>query len=135
MNGQGTTFATTTDSGSTWILAGNIKEMSFPEESKEVTEDSYLDAIDSYKEFVGGMIDAGETNITLKWDVADTTQVALHANFASSANNLYQIKLPDLSTYTFDAVCSGRGKAVTKNETITQTFKFKLSGPITEVTV
>lgn len=129
MIGSGTKFMRTPDSGTTWNAVANIKDLGFPEESRDTSEDSYIDATDSYKEFVAGMIDSGEANIVLKWDQTDTEQVALHADFEGDGQpKMYKIVFPDNSNFVFNAVISKRGKEIPKNETITQSFTFKLSG-------
>ena len=102
--------------------------------SRDTSEDSFLDSAEIYKEFVAGMIDAGELSLTLKWNKADTGQVALLAAFDAGDGIVYgKITFPDNTTYTYVGVVTGAGKEVPKNETITQSFKIKISGKPVEV--
>lgn len=135
MIGAGTTFSSTTDDGTTWDLISKIKAITFPDESREVTEDSYIDEINIYKEKAVGKGDAGELQITLKWNVNDTQQVLLDTRFETvqQAAEKYQVKFPDNTTYTVTGYVSGRGREVTENETITKSFTIALTGAPQEV--
>jgi len=130
MIGATTTHALSGDDGVSYAVnTVKVKELGFPEMSRDTSEDSYLDSAEIYKEFVAGMIDAGELSLTLKWAIADAGQVALMAAFDAGDGTVKgQIKFPDNSTYTYVGVVTGAGMEVPKNETITQTFKIKISG-------
>ena len=119
-----------TDVGATWINTAKIKDLTFPEESRDTSEDAYLDEADGYKEFVAGMIDGGEVSLVLKWDIADVGQVAINSKFDPATDGIIygRITLPTGDTFTYKAVLTGRGNEVPKNETITQSFKLKVSG-------
>lgn len=128
MIGASTTHEVSTDGGGTWIQTAKIKELSPPEESRATSEDAYLDAADIYKEFVSGMIDAGELSLTLKWNAADVGQVALDTAFEGDGEMMGRITFPDGDTFTYDGVMSGRGMAIPKEETITRNYKMKITG-------
>ena len=112
----------------TWINTAKIKDMSTPEESRDTSEDAYIDDEYGYKEFVAGMKDAGEFSITLKWNQTDVGQVALSAAFEGDGTIFGQITFKDGSKFTYFGIVTGRGLEVPKNETITRTYKIKLSG-------
>jgi hypothetical protein len=136
MIGASTTHAVSVDTGTTYIQTAKIKELSPPEESRSTSEDAYLDNADIYKEFVAGMIDAGELSLTLKWDSSDVGQVALDAAFEGTGSIMGRITLPvDVekghstpATFSYSGVVTGRGVAIPKEETITRNYKIKLSG-------
>lgn len=129
MIGATTTHILSTDEGTTYTVGtANIKDLTFPEMARDTSEDSYLDAADKYKEFVAGMIDGGEMSLVLKWNMADTGQVQMMSAFEGDGNIWGQIKFPDNSTYSYKGVVTGAGKEVPKNETITQSFKVKITG-------
>ena len=137
MIGATTQHSLSNDDGATYAVnTAKIKELTFPEMSRDTSEDSYLDSAEIFKEFVAGMIDAGEMSLVLKWNIADVGQVLLMAAFESADGTVYgQIKFPDNSTYTYVGVLTGAGKEVPKNETITQSFKIKISGKPVEAGV
>lgn len=114
----------------TWINTAKIKDLTFPEETRETSEDSYLDSPDGYKEFVAGMIDGGEVGLVLKWNLADVGQIAINDKFSPATDGIIygRMTFPNGSTFVYKAVLTGRGVEVPKNETITQSFKLKVSG-------
>lgn len=128
MIGAGTIHEVSIDDGTTWINTAKLKDISPPEESRAASEDSYLDNVDKYKEYVSGMIDAGEVQITLKWDKIDVGQVALNAAFEGDGYVMGRITLPDSSTFTYTAALTGRGIAIPKEETVTRSYTMKVSG-------
>lgn len=118
------------DGAATWINTAKIKDLTFPEESRDTSEDAYLDDPDGYKDFVAGMIDGGEVGLVLKWDAVDVGQVAINSKFDPSTDGIIygRITLPTGAIFTYKAVVIGRGNEVPKNETITQSFKLKVTG-------
>ena len=135
MIGATTTHEVSTDAtgvadvGATWINTAFIKDLTAPEESRDTSEDAYLDNADKYKEYVAGMVDGGEVSVVLKWDRTDVGQVALNAAFDGDGSIYGRINLPSSSaTFTYKAVVTGRGVEIPKNETITQSFKLKVTG-------
>ena len=118
------------DGAATWINTANIKDLTMAEESRDTSEDAYLDNADKYKEFVAGMVDGGEVGVVLKWDKADVGQVALNAAFDGDGKIYGRINFPAASgaIFTYKAVVTGRGVEIPKNETITQSFKLKVTG-------
>lgn len=133
--GAGTTHSVSTDATSvedasaTWINTAKIKDMSAPEESRSTSEDSYIDEESGYSEFVSGMKDAGEMSLTLKWNETDVGQVALNNAFESTDGDIYgRITFKSGTTFTYKGVLTGRGIEIPKNETITRTYKVKISG-------
>ena len=112
----------------TFTNTAKIKDFSAPEESTDTSEDAYIDEVSGYKDFVAGMKDPGEISLTLKWDEADTGQIVLNTAFEGDGAVYGQIVFTDGNKFTYKGVVTGRGIEVPKNETITRTYKIKLSG-------
>ena len=130
MIGATTSHSLSGDDGLTYAVnTVKIKEISFPEMSRDTSEDSYLDSAEIFKEFVAGMIDAGELSLTFKWDFGDAGQTQLLAAINDANGTVMgRITFPDGVTYTYVGVVTSAGKEIPKNETITQAFKIKISG-------
>ena len=135
MIGATTSHALSTDDGTTYdVDTTEIKELGFPSMSRDTSEDAYIDNPEIYKEFVAGMVDAGELSLTLKWKSADAGQVQLMAAFDSADGMVQgQITFPDGWKYQYKGVLTNAGREVPKNETITQSFTIKISGKPLEV--
>ena len=112
----------------TFVNTAKIKDLGTPEESRDVSEDAYIDDEYGYKEFVAGMKDAGEFSLTLKWLKTDVGQVVLDTAFEGDGEVYGQMKFKTGEKFTYRGVLTGRGIAVPKNETITRTYKIKISG-------
>ena len=112
----------------TFVNTAKIKDFGTPEESRDTSEDSYIDEVSGYKEFVAGMKDAGEMSLTLKWNQAEAGQVVLNTAFDGDGEVYGQITFTTGAKFTYKGVVIGRGIEVPKNETITRTYKIKLSG-------
>jgi len=80
------------------------------------------------------MRDNGEISLTLHWNPDDAGQQALRADLETDSPRYYRITYPDATTISMRAVLSSWGQAVPVDNRITRTCKFKVSGPITEVT-
>lgn len=112
----------------TFVNTAKLKDLGAPEESRDTSEDAYIDEVSGYKEFVAGMKDAGEISLTLKWNESDVGQIVLNTAFEGDGEVYGQITFTTGAKFTYRAVVTGRGIEVPKNETITRTYKLKLSG-------
>lgn len=126
--GSGTIFQRSADSGTTYTQVAGVSAMSFPSMTKATNDTSRLDTTDLYKEFTAGQIDPGELEVTFIWDNANTGQSDLYGDFEATTTGFYQITFPNAATFTFQAVVTGWGKTVEKDNDILTPISFKLSG-------
>lgn len=134
--GYGTTFSRSTDNVTFTQVAGLV-DIEPPEVTRDVQETTLMDNSDGAngtKTFQGGMRDTGEISLTLHWNPDDAGQQALKADLETDSARYYRITYPDNTTMSMRAVLSSWGQAVPIDNRITRTCKFKVSGPITEVT-
>jgi len=75
-----------------------------------------------------GLRDAGEISITLIWKEGDSDQQTLRADYDSDINKHYRVEYPGGTTVEFTGHITGWGKAVPKDDKITRTVRFKISG-------
>jgi hypothetical protein len=126
MIGAGIITELSTDGGTVYTPIGFVKDITYPDESRSTSEDSYISDPDLYKSFVAGMFESGDMELILKWNVADAQQVSLNTVFESN-NPECHIKLTftDATTVVFQVLVVGRGREVPKEETITQKYTLK----------
>lgn len=95
-------------------------------------EDSLIDAVDEYKQFAGGMIDPGETELKLRWKPSATADAAYNRLRATlGKTSTFQVRLPDRLgkvSITFVAVVVSVSDAFPANDKAECTVKFKRSG-------
>lgn len=100
-----------------------------PDEVADEHEVSHFESPGGYKEFIQGMIDAGEATITVSWrpDLYPT-QANLRSDKASGELRYYRFVLPGgLETLTFRAFVKGLKRNVQPNAPVTADITFRVS--------
>lgn len=87
------------------------------------------DSTGGYKEFTGGLIDAGTLELTGKYDIADTGQTALRTNIGAST--AFVVTFSDNSTASFDAIPSVFNTTNPLDDAVEFTCSCKVDGAIT----
>ncbi|WHI52984.1 phage tail tube protein [Microbulbifer sp. MLAF003] len=117
------------DDGSSYTPVAGMLDIDPGEESRGSVEMTPIDGTSGYMDYdPSGLRDAGEVSITLIWNESDSGQQALRADYDSDTNKYYQIEYPEGTTVEFTGHITGWGKAVPKDDKITRTVKFKISG-------
>jgi hypothetical protein len=100
-----------------------------PNEMADEHEASHFQSPDGYKEYIAGMIDAGEATATLNWrpDLY-ASQAAFRTDAADRLLRYYKIILPNaMETITFRAFVKGMKPDVTPNGALTMAITFRVS--------
>jgi hypothetical protein len=104
-----------------------VTSITLPSYSREAIDATHSASPDRYKEYIAGLMDAGEVSLDLNYvpDAADKVIAALEAGKQS-----YQIVLPgdDEVTLTFTAICTGYQPTAPIADKMTSTATFKISG-------
>jgi len=121
----------TTGSGSFAVIA-NVTDISGPSRERNAIEVTAHDSPNKYREFIKGLKDGGEVELTLNWAPGNTTHAALDADFEEDDLRDYQlILLPgeaDEHTWDFSALITALGDAYPTDDKIERTATFKISG-------
>ncbi len=129
IHGHGTTLTL----GGTAI--GNIINIGGPEQSRDSLDVSTMDSSAKWREFIPGMLDAGEVTIEINYDGTTLgTANLLYAQFTASANTLI-ITVPaqgthSTSSWSVSSFMTGLGAAIPFDDKVTQSVTFKLTGPV-----
>ena len=132
MIGYGTKFYRSPDDV-TYTQVARLLSVEVAEASRGSVENTEIDQPDKYKTFEPGLIDAGETSLSLTWDEGDAGQVLLRGDFESDALVYYRVEYPDGSTVDYHGFITGWGAPVAIEEKITRNVKFKISGKPTVI--
>ena len=100
-----------------------------PDEVADEHEASHFESPGRYKEFIAGMIDAGEATITIGWrpDLYPD-QVSLKADKADGLLRYYRIILPGaMETITFRGFVKGLKRNIVPNGPMTADITFRCS--------
>ncbi|MCX4037778.1 phage tail tube protein [Aeromonas caviae] len=110
------------------VRLADVKEITPPDMSVEVTEESYLDAPNpDWKEKSPGQKDPGQLGFTLAWKPGDPAQKTVVAELGG-VHRWFLLKYPNGAVDGFYGFISSLGKPVQIKETITRTVKVDLSG-------
>ncbi|WP_444907876.1 phage tail tube protein [Microbulbifer sp. SSSA008] len=117
------------DDGSSYSQVAGMLDIEPGEESRGSVEMTAIDGTSGYMDYdPSGLRDPGEASITLIWKESDSGQQALRSDYDSDSNKYYKVEYPEGTTVEFLGHITGWGKAVPKDDKITRTVKFKISG-------
>lgn len=112
---------------------GKVKEMGELAASLDTSDDTTYDSDSGYREYAAGLKDGGDLNITLRYLPTDVQHLALKQDFEDGVINDYCLDFPTATSdrASFKAIVTGFGMAMPLEGRITQSFTFKITGPIT----
>ncbi|MFB7354858.1 phage tail tube protein [Streptomyces gardneri] len=120
-----------TGSGS-FVLVANVTDISGPSRSREAIEVTAHDSPNGYREFIKGLKDGGEVEITLNYDPGHATHTALDADFEEDDLRDYQVVIlpgeADEHTWDFSALITDLGEEYPTEGQMERTATFKISG-------
>ena len=111
---------------------GNIISVGGPDQSRDSIDISTMDSIEKFREFIPGMIDAGEITAELNYD-ATTISVLLQAQLTASADTIVVGFGDGLTTavgptFTCPGFMTALGAALPFDDKMTQTISLKFTG-------
>lgn len=114
---------------------GNINTISGPNLTRDSIDISTMDSGTKHREFIPGMIDAGEISVDLQYD--GTTVATLLKNQLTASAQAIVLSVPDAgtvttsSTYTGTGFITSLGHAIPHDDKVTQSVGIKLTGTLT----
>ncbi|WP_030322827.1 MULTISPECIES: phage tail tube protein [Streptomyces] len=121
----------TTGSGSFAVIA-NVTDISGPSRSREAIEVTAHDSPDKYREFIKGLKDGGEVEITLNYDPTAATHAALDGDFEEDDLRDYQVVIlpntADEHTWEFSGLITDMGDEYPTEDKMERSVTFKISG-------
>jgi predicted secreted protein len=138
IQGHGTSLKVCANTSFTTVTTiGNIISITGLEESRDAIDISTGDSTAKWREFIPGMIDAGEVTAEINYDgTAAGTADALATLFTNAAQ-YWRITFDDNTTASncsridFSAFLTGIGHAIPFDDKVTQTITLKASGAAT----
>lgn len=130
----GTQFKRETNTPGTYATIANITDISGPSRSREAIEVTAHDSPNQYREFVKGLKDGGEVELTLNYSpaVSGAGHGLLDDDFEEDALRNYRVVvLPGEAnqvTWTFSALITDLGDEFPHDDKMERTATFKISG-------
>ncbi|MFE9765120.1 phage tail tube protein [Streptomyces sp. NPDC005808] len=128
----GTQLKRDSNGAGAFLAVANVSDVSGPSRSREAIEVTAHDSPDKYREFVKGLKDGGEVEITINYDPGDATHLALDADFEEDDLRDYQVVIlpgkDDEHTWEFSALITSLGDEFPHDDKMERTCTFKISG-------
>lgn len=128
----GTQFKRDSTGSGSFVAIANASDISGPSRSRDAIEVTAHDSPNQYREFVKGLKDGGEVEITLNYDPAAATHQALDDDFEEDDLRDYQVVvLPGTAneyTWEFSALITDLGDEFPDDDKMERTVTFKISG-------
>ncbi|MBH0241913.1 phage tail tube protein [Streptomyces sp. CFMR 7] len=116
----------------TYSPIANVSDISGPSRSRESIDVTAHDSPNKYREFIPGLKDGGEVEITINFSPGNTSHTALDTDFESDELHDYQIVLlpetADEHTWDFSAFITALGETYPVDDKMERTATFKISG-------
>ena len=107
---------------------GEILSIGAPSLSRDVIDVTHMNSPERWREFIGGLKDAGEATVTLQSSPASTGYQAMVADFDNDSPESYSIDFPDGSSWTFTALITGLETSDPVEDKIETSATFKITG-------
>ena len=128
----GTQFKRETNTPTVYEVVANITDISGPSREREAIEVTAHDSPDQYREFVKGLKDGGEVEITLNYDPGVATIEHLDDDFEEDDLRAYQVVIfpatADEYTWDFDGLITANGDEFPHDDKMERTVTVKISG-------
>ena len=134
----GKLYLATDNTEATLTLLSEVRECGFPQDETDELEATHLNSPSRYKEFVQGLIDAGEFTASTNYDPGSATDLLLTAAKAAGTTRKARIVVPDndglgTAAWNFTFSCFVKKYApdtMAPNDIITATATFRVTGAV-----
>lgn len=110
----------------TYTDVAEVMSITPPQYARETNDATSRDSTGRYREFLGGLRDAGEVSIELNYD--PTVHTDFMTDFDSDDSYNYKITWPGSETVTFAAFITAIPPAIPMEDKVTATLTFKVTG-------
>lgn len=107
---------------------GNVVEIEGPEIERETIDVTAHDSANRWRDFIGGLVDAGEVTATVNYD--PSKHDSLVADFEDSEPRNYKMVFPTSPevTWSFAAVLTGFSPSAPHDDKLSAELTWKVSG-------
>jgi predicted secreted protein len=128
----GTAFRRDTTGLGVFETVANCTDISGPSREREAIEVTAHDSPDQYREFVKGLKDGGEVELTLNYDPNVLTHQHLDDDFEERDLRTYQVVIfpgePEEWTWEFSGLITNLGEEFPHDDKMERTCTVKISG-------
>ncbi|WP_299938578.1 phage tail tube protein [uncultured Pelagimonas sp.] len=107
---------------------GEVINLSAPGISRETKDATHFQSPEKWREFIKGLLDAGEFSVEIHFDPDGPTAAQMMADIIEDGPITYRITFPDNTEWEFSALATGFEPGVPMDDKMTATFTGKLTG-------
>tara|TARA_R110002126_G_scaffold210134_1_gene356710 strand:- start:663 stop:1091 length:429 start_codon:yes stop_codon:yes gene_type:complete len=129
--GHGTVFRRSDDgtSGGTMEAVAEVNNISGPGLSRDTVDVTDMDSPEKWREFIGGLKDAGEVSLEVNFVPDSAVVTNWLADINTDTNGYYDITwLTGPTTWAFSAIMTGFEAGTPMDDKMSGTITYKLSG-------
>lgn len=127
--GYGSAFAVG-DGGSPEVFTdlAEVTNITGPNVVRETVDATHMASPNRYREFIAGLIDAGEVSVEMNYVPGGATEILLNGCLEQVAVRNYRITAPNAEVLAFSGFCTSRSAAIPLDDKMTMSATFKVSG-------
>jgi predicted secreted protein len=114
-----------------WFELGEVTNVTPPNETVDVIDATHMASPNRYREFIQGLIDAGEGSIEVNWVAGGATDDYVFAWRAAGETRDMRITTNNNTTYTFPSFVTGWAPQMPVDGKMAATLTVKAAGAIT----
>ncbi|MEM7301918.1 MAG: phage tail tube protein [Pseudomonadota bacterium] len=114
--------------GGTFAAVGNVMEASPPSVSRDTVETTHSKSTEAWREFIGGLKDAGEASVTLQYDPGASAIASLYSDLNTDTPGYYKLIFPDATEWGLPALVTGIEPGTPIDNLMTVVVTFKVTG-------
>ena len=112
----------------TFTDVAEVTSVTPPSLSMDTVAATHTDSEEGWREYIAGLLDAGEVTIELNFVPGGASTTALLTKLSSRAAGNFRITFPDLTAWEFAGFCTGFEPAAPVEDKMSATATFKLTG-------
>ncbi len=132
LHGHGSTLILGAGGGTNTTAITEIISINGPSASKDPIDVSNFGSSAKWKEFIPGMIDAGEISLTVNYTETDANNLE---GWLTAATDKITLTFPGNDTFTATGFVTSLGTSIETEDKVTQEVTIKLTGALTYTTV
>ena len=128
--GHGSAFHRSSDgtSAGTFSSVGACRDINPPTLARDAVESTDNESEDGFREYIGGLKDAGEVSFEITFDPASAETTAFMLDYTTATPGYYKIVFPDASEWGFAGLLTSYAPVAAMADKMTANVTYKLSG-------
>lgn len=129
--GYSSTYEISTNGGSTWVEVDEITNISPPAFSSDTPDATHMKSPNRTREFISGLIDAGEASMTINYIPGSDSDVLLKGLQVAGTRFAARETYPNGVTSTYTGLVSGLTAAVPLDDKMSMDVTIKVASAVT----